>query len=42
MALASRREARRLLEAIRLATSSRNGLTSLLKISNGAPSRATS
>ena len=35
MALASRREARRLLEAIRLATSSRNGLTSLLKISNG-------
>jgi hypothetical protein len=31
----SRREARRLLEAIRLATSSRNGLTSLLKISNG-------
>jgi hypothetical protein len=35
MALANRREARRLLEAIRLATSSRNGLTSLLKISNG-------
>jgi hypothetical protein len=35
MALASRREARRLLVAIRLATSSRNGLTSLLKISNG-------
>jgi integrase len=35
MALASRREARRLLEAIRLATSSRNGLTSLLKIRTG-------